>query len=541
MDGSGGNIDFPPKNASANESAQKKRRKKPVKEAVVLPPQLPRVREMSDKELRYTPEEQKVAALAKRDQFVQREATRKALADRARKGGFKTVEADLKTKGKIKEAPFRYKVLPPNIEPKKPKLKFFGMDTALAKRLGPAESAKRMANYKRDHADWLREKRRRAVVREQLTKGGVASDAFKLNLKLMRQEAEARKEAKTGKKRDPRKVMTGGNMFRAALAFLTVAMGGANMGAHYNRSNAPTEDAGIGSAEGETAVEAHRFEEFNWQPVPFLEAYRAAQRAEIVTGVDAEFLMSILAQESGWSAGELESMSYEEIAANVTIGHNIGDCRMLSPQEAASRGVPFGTGIRISREGTEREELIPRAMNMDRDWNDFVWIAEQLNFDPYQTPFSCPIWNEELRSYQWYGGAIGPEQYLPSEMRSRWDTIRAATGRQVVNPWDIDDALVAMGFHLKESGADQIAMTGAQSDAAGSYYAGYGRRRSEAGRGYSAGVRRQMRDLAPIIETIRDRDAASGGAALAAIGTPGETPVPEGETVATTAPPPQTP
>lgn len=78
----------------------------------------------------------------------------------------------------------------------------------------------------------------------------------------------------------------------------------------------------------------------------------------------------------------------------------------------------------------------------------FLRIAKKLGLDPYRTPISA-----RPRSYQGWGGAMGPAQIMPAT----WETIEPRLvqllGKALPNPYDMTDAFVATAVFLADRGA----------------------------------------------------------------------------------------
>lgn len=78
----------------------------------------------------------------------------------------------------------------------------------------------------------------------------------------------------------------------------------------------------------------------------------------------------------------------------------------------------------------------------------FLRIMAKLKLDPYTTPISA-----RPRSYQGWGGAMGPAQIMPQT----WETIEARIsslmGKALPNPYDLTDAFVANAILLADKGA----------------------------------------------------------------------------------------
>lgn len=101
-----------------------------------------------------------------------------------------------------------------------------------------------------------------------------------------------------------------------------------------------------------------------------------------------------------------------------------------------------GEGIRII-DGKK----LAKTMKPDRDVQDFLDITRELGRDPLKTLVTCPM------SFGW-GGAMGPADFIPSTWMRYKDRVEKMTGKSA-DPWDIQDAFLAMGLYLSDSGAKE--------------------------------------------------------------------------------------
>jgi peptidoglycan hydrolase CwlO-like protein len=148
--------------------------------------------------------------------------------------------------------------------------------------------------------------------------------------------------------------------------------------------------------------------------ISFGEAVQIAQYASSLTGVRASFLLAILTQESN-------------------LGKNVGTC---------------------NRPGDPAEKSYKVVMKPTRDIQPFLQITDDLGLDPETTPVSCPMRNKD-GSFNGWGGAMGPAQFIPSTWMGYKDKVAAITGK-TANPWDIRDAFVAAAIKLKAGGAGTV-------------------------------------------------------------------------------------
>lgn len=179
--------------------------------------------------------------------------------------------------------------------------------------------------------------------------------------------------------------------------------------------------------------------------LPFGEAVKFAQFAERATGVRAALILAVLTQES---------------AIDSVIGRNLGRCYY----------------------DTAWNNLEGRVMRTPQAAL-FEEIMKELNLNPKTTPVSCPINRDG-----YYGGAMGPAQFMPSTWKIYEDRVSQITGGTPASPFNNADAFTATALYLKDSGAANATLAD-ERIAAARYYAGGNYRRHIWGYGDSV-VRR---------------------------------------------------
>ncbi len=147
-------------------------------------------------------------------------------------------------------------------------------------------------------------------------------------------------------------------------------------------------------------------------PITFGEALDIANYVSRLTGIRPAFLLAILKQE----------LTLEKFDM----------CFMTN--------LKTGYGVRIT-DGKVR----PRTMHPTRDVPPFIKIMKELNKDPLKTLVTCPM------SFGW-GGAMGPADFIPSTWAMYKMRIENIT-KKPADPWDIQDAFLAAGLFLSDSGA----------------------------------------------------------------------------------------
>ena len=184
--------------------------------------------------------------------------------------------------------------------------------------------------------------------------------------------------------------------------------------------------------------------------IQFGDALKFAQAAQKVTGTDPALALAILTQESN-------------------LGTNVGQCYMTNDATGDGKGKNTGTPFK-------------GVMHPTRDVPPFLALSAKLGFDPHTQVVSCPI-----ASVGGWGGAMGPAQFIPSTWAIYAARIASARGKAVANPWDPQDAIMAMSFLLSDNGASAGGYT-ANFNAAARYYAGWNGPNTTAGKNYAAQV-----------------------------------------------------
>ncbi|MEX0932446.1 MAG: lytic murein transglycosylase [Parcubacteria group bacterium] len=186
--------------------------------------------------------------------------------------------------------------------------------------------------------------------------------------------------------------------------------------------------------------------------IPFGTALQYAQTASSKTGVAPSLILAILQQESN-------------------LGANVGSCVITDLTSGTLKGVNSG-------------KLFPNGIHPTRDLGLLQSIVTKLGRDPLSTKVSCPL-------SIGYGGAMGPAQFIPSTWNIMESKVASATGKATPNPWDPQDAIMAMALFLK----DIMGTTGDpytdQRTAACRYYSGktcFGANGANVGLGYGNSV-----------------------------------------------------
>jgi len=183
-----------------------------------------------------------------------------------------------------------------------------------------------------------------------------------------------------------------------------------------------------------SAIRAALFPLRDAAAISFGTALQYAQQAQKITGVSPALALAILTQESN-------------------LGANVGQCYLTN--NATGAGIGKNTGTPFAK-----------VMSPTRDVPPFLELGLQLGFDPHKQVVSCPI-----ASAGGWGGAMGPAQFIPSTWAIYAARVANARNVSIANPWDPQDAIMAMSIYLQGLGAAGGGYT-AQHTAAAKYYAG---------------------------------------------------------------------
>ena len=167
--------------------------------------------------------------------------------------------------------------------------------------------------------------------------------------------------------------------------------------------------------------------------IPFGTALTYAETAQQKTGVRPAFVLAILQQESN-------------------LGANVGSCVITNLSTGETKGVKSGT-------------IFANGIHPTRDLPLLQTIVTSVGRDPLTTRVSCPL------ASGGYGGAMGPAQFIPSTWNLMKSRVANALGKNVPDPWNPADAIMASSFLLSDNGAGVGGYT-AERTAALKYFAG---------------------------------------------------------------------
>jgi len=198
----------------------------------------------------------------------------------------------------------------------------------------------------------------------------------------------------------------------------------------YNRITALKKEFGIilsnkNSAEKISAIKSRNFELIGQaNAVNFEQALKIAEDVSKKVAIRPAFLLAIFQQEL-----KLEKFDM---------------CYLTNFTD--------GSGVKVA-DGKK----ITRVMKPDRDIQDFLSITKKLGKDPLKTQITCPM------NFGW-GGAMGPADFIPSTWKKYENKIQEITGKSA-DPWNLNDAFLAAGLYLSDSGANLKTYKGEWSSA----------------------------------------------------------------------------
>ena len=166
--------------------------------------------------------------------------------------------------------------------------------------------------------------------------------------------------------------------------------------------------------------------------IPFGTALQYADAASAKTGVRSALILGILQQESN-------------------LGANVGTCVIVDLQSGETKSVNSG-------------KVFKNGIHPSRDLPLLQTILPALGRDPLNTKVSCPL-------SIGYGGAMGPAQFIPSTWNIMMDRVAQALGKELADPWNPQDAIMASAMFLADLGASSQSAS-AERSAACRYYGG---------------------------------------------------------------------
>lgn len=106
-------------------------------------------------------------------------------------------------------------------------------------------------------------------------------------------------------------------------------------------------------------------------------------------------------------------------------------------------------------------------------WERFKNICDDLGYNPNDKPVSRkPCYRNASGNCSGWGGAMGPAQFMPSTWMGYQDQVAKVTGHNPPDPWNLRDALTAMGLKLSKVSGVTDHDRSAEHKAASIYLAG---------------------------------------------------------------------
>lgn len=154
------------------------------------------------------------------------------------------------------------------------------------------------------------------------------------------------------------------------------------------------------------------------EKITFENALKYAEMVEAKMGVRRAFILAILKQESNWGQNTGTSLYVDALTGCVNSKQDLYGDRYSGALTLAQK-----------REAT------------------FLRIIKELNLPETTLVSACP------RSYLGTGGALGPAQFMPDTWLGYREELASIKG-DVPSPFDIQDAMLAMGLKLSQAGAN---------------------------------------------------------------------------------------
>lgn len=106
-------------------------------------------------------------------------------------------------------------------------------------------------------------------------------------------------------------------------------------------------------------------------------------------------------------------------------------------------------------------------------WDRFKGICSELGYNPSDKPVSRkPCYRDSSGNCTGWGGAMGPAQFMPSTWMGYKAQVAQVTGHNPPDPWNLRDALTAMGLKLSKVAGVTSHDRKAEHKAASIYLAG---------------------------------------------------------------------
>jgi membrane-bound lytic murein transglycosylase B len=146
------------------------------------------------------------------------------------------------------------------------------------------------------------------------------------------------------------------------------------------------------------------------------EVEQAADNAARLTGVRKEFLLGMMAVET-------------------VIGENMGRCTYKQVSDGAEAAHASGALSSQAWATFQKQRELIRG------------LAHDLSYDADRLKVSC---NPAASEYAGTGGAMGISQFMPTTWYEYEDRLKALSGKEHPDPWNVDDGILAMALKLSD-------------------------------------------------------------------------------------------
>jgi len=144
-----------------------------------------------------------------------------------------------------------------------------------------------------------------------------------------------------------------------------------------------------------------------------------------------------------------ELTSMQSLGEKIDFSQALGDAQVVSRLTGVRTAFLLGV-LRVESNmgnnvggGRYRTDMNPAQ------WDRFKSICDSLGYDPDTKPVSRkPCYRDSSGNCGGWGGAMGPAQFMPSTWMGYKDQVAQVNGHNPPDPWNLQDALTAMGLKL---------------------------------------------------------------------------------------------
>ncbi len=176
---------------------------------------------------------------------------------------------------------------------------------------------------------------------------------------------------------------------------------------------------------------------------------------------DREALLAETKNEQGQVQGELSAKNViaSRLSAEITSLQSLGTKIDFGTALTEAKVVAGLTGVRatvllgvLKVESNMGANVGGGRYSTDMNpaqWDRFKNICQELGYDPTDRPVSRkPCYRDSSGNCSGWGGAMGPAQFMPSTWMGYKADVASVTGHNPPDPWNLRDALTAMGLKL---------------------------------------------------------------------------------------------